>query len=144
LAGRELQAALAGLLGLALVLILVVRFSGGSDAGTPGGSSSPRPSAAATVTPSTAGATSGATSGAGASVAPSAAGPSAPASAGPTANATPRPTKTPAAARTYKVKSGDTLSAIAARYKTTVATLMQLNNITDPRTLKVGQILKLP
>jgi LysM repeat protein len=53
-------------------------------------------------------------------------------------------TTAPVATRTYRVKSGDTLSGIAARYKTTVATLMKLNNIKDPRLLRVGQVLKLP
>jgi LysM repeat protein len=42
------------------------------------------------------------------------------------------------------VKSGDTLSAIAARFGTTAAVLMRLNNIKDARTLRVGQALKLP
>lgn len=130
------------------MLILVVRFSGGDPAGVAGSSSSPRPSAAATVVPSNAGGSTGATSSAGssndASGAPSAPGTSAQASSEPSAQATAKPTKTPATARTYRVKSGDTLSAIAARYKTTVATLMELNNITDPRTLRVGQVLKLP
>ena len=38
----------------------------------------------------------------------------------------------------------DTLSAIARRYHTTVAVLQRLNNITDPKKLRVGQVLKLP
>jgi LysM repeat protein len=42
------------------------------------------------------------------------------------------------------VKPGDTLSAIARRYHTTVAALQRLNNITDPKKLRVGQVLKLP
>ena len=67
---------------------------------------------------------------------------------GETAKPTAKPTKAPAtaatASRTYRVKAGDTLSAIAAKYKTTVAKLMALNNISDPRSLRVGQILKIP
>jgi LysM repeat protein len=45
---------------------------------------------------------------------------------------------------TYKVRSGDTLSAIAARFGTTVRALVDLNGITDPSRLRVGQVLKLP
>jgi LysM repeat protein len=45
---------------------------------------------------------------------------------------------------TYKVKSGDTLSAIAARFDTTVRVLVQLNGITDPSLLKIGQVIELP
>ncbi|MBM4408542.1 MAG: LysM peptidoglycan-binding domain-containing protein [Chloroflexi bacterium] len=46
--------------------------------------------------------------------------------------------------RTYKVKRGDTLSAIAHRFGTTVKVLQELNNIQDPQYIRVGQILKLP
>ncbi|TXS39705.1 LysM peptidoglycan-binding domain-containing protein [Streptomyces sp. t39] len=42
------------------------------------------------------------------------------------------------------MKSGDTLSAIATRHKTTVATLVKLNNLRDPDELAVGQRLKVP
>jgi LysM repeat protein len=64
----------------------------------------------------------------------------------PSAAVTAAPTATPTAAagRTYRVKSGDTLSAIAARYGVTVAELQQLNNIKDPRFLQIGQVLKIP
>lgn len=44
---------------------------------------------------------------------------------------------------TYVVKRGDTLSEIAVRYNTTVAKLVELNNITDPDYIVVGQVLKL-
>ena len=55
------------------------------------------------------------------------------------------PTATPAAeTRTYRVRSGDTLGAIASEFGTTVAVLMELNGIENPRLLKVGQVLKLP
>ncbi|WJQ02854.1 phage tail family protein [Geobacillus stearothermophilus] len=43
---------------------------------------------------------------------------------------------------TYVVKSGDTLSGIAAKFKTTVKTLQQLNGIKDPNRIYVGQKLK--
>lgn len=46
--------------------------------------------------------------------------------------------------RTYTVKKGDTLTAIAAKYKTTWRTLAVLNNLENPDLLKVGQKLKIP
>jgi murein DD-endopeptidase MepM/ murein hydrolase activator NlpD len=47
------------------------------------------------------------------------------------------------AAKTYKVKSGDTLSGIASKNKTTVAALVKLNKIKDPSKISVGQTIKL-
>lgn len=46
-------------------------------------------------------------------------------------------------ATTYTVKRGDTLSAIALRYNTTVNNLVKLNNIANPDYIIVGQVLKL-
>ena len=43
---------------------------------------------------------------------------------------------------TYTVKKGDTLSAIAAKFKTTVAKLVALNKLKDPDEISVGQKLK--
>ena len=43
----------------------------------------------------------------------------------------------------YKVRSGDTLSRIAARKGTTIKNLCKLNGITTQTTLRVGQILRL-
>lgn len=60
------------------------------------------------------------------------------------AGATPAPSGEVASNRTYKVKRGDTLSAIAHRFGTTVKVLQELNNIQDPQYIRVGQILKLP
>ncbi|KQC46317.1 N-acetylmuramoyl-L-alanine amidase [Geobacillus sp. Sah69] len=42
----------------------------------------------------------------------------------------------------YTVKPGDTLSGIAAKNKTTVATLQKLNNIKNPNLIRVGQKLR--
>ena len=44
----------------------------------------------------------------------------------------------------YKIKSGDTLSAIAARNETTVAALKRLNNIKDVNKISAGASLKIP
>ena len=44
----------------------------------------------------------------------------------------------------YRVKSGDTLSAIALRFGTTVSALVSANNIADPNLIYVGQILFIP
>ena len=51
--------------------------------------------------------------------------------------------KVTATSSTYKVKSGDTLSAIAKKQGTTVAKLQKLNNIKNVNVIKVGQVLKL-
>jgi len=45
---------------------------------------------------------------------------------------------------TYTVKRGDTLSAIAKRYHTTVATLANLNRIANPNRIWAGQKLQIP
>ena len=45
---------------------------------------------------------------------------------------------------TYVVQSGDTLSGIAARFGTTVQELTQLNDITNPNLIYVGEVLKIP
>ena len=128
-------------MGVALLLVLVVRFSGGSSDGGTGASSSPGPSAAATALPTGVAPSNANPSNGGASAVPSrtplATKPAATPKASPTATRTP-------AAKTYRVRSGDTLSGIAARFGTTVAVLMRLNNIKDPRSLRVGQVLKLP
>lgn len=55
---------------------------------------------------------------------------------------TPKPA--PPAATTYKVQSGDTLSGIAAEHGTTWQELARINKLSDPRRLKVGQVLELP
>ena len=47
-------------------------------------------------------------------------------------------------ARTVRVVKGDTLEAIAAREGVSVQALMQLNKISKPEALQIGQELKLP
>ncbi len=68
-----------------------------------------------------------------------------------TATPTPEPTETPRPSPTpgpvftaYVVRNGDTLGAVAARFNMTVEELMQVNGITDPHALQIGQVLKIP
>jgi len=45
---------------------------------------------------------------------------------------------------TYVIQRGDTLSAIARRWHTSVAELARLNNISDPNRIYVGRTLRIP
>lgn len=45
---------------------------------------------------------------------------------------------------TYTVKKGDTLTAIAKKYKTTVAAIVKANNIKNPDLIYAGQKIKIP
>lgn len=47
-------------------------------------------------------------------------------------------------AKTYTVVRGDTLSKIAAKYKTSVAELCKLNGIKNANLINIGQVIKLP
>ena len=51
---------------------------------------------------------------------------------------------TSAQPRTYTVKSGDSLSAIAVRFGSTVARIATANNITNINAISVGQVLTIP
>ncbi len=44
----------------------------------------------------------------------------------------------------YTVRSGDTLGRIAQRFKVELEDLMKLNGITNPNTIQIGQVLKIP
>lgn len=50
----------------------------------------------------------------------------------------------PSAERTYKVREGDTLGAIAKKFNITVAGLTGANKLDDPDELREGQILRIP
>ena len=56
----------------------------------------------------------------------------------------PDPTPQPQPTITYRIRPGDTLGGIAARYGTTVATLAQLNGIADPNRIYAGQVIRIP
>ena len=68
----------------------------------------------------------------------------------PTATATLVPTAAPVIVSTadaytiYVVQAGDTLSEIAVDHNTTIAAISQLNEITNPRSIFIGQRLKIP
>ncbi|EUJ41890.1 LysM peptidoglycan-binding domain-containing protein [Brochothrix campestris] len=51
--------------------------------------------------------------------------------------------KTPTQVKTYTVKKGDTLSAIAYKHKMTYTDLAAINHITSPYTIQVGQVISL-
>jgi len=44
----------------------------------------------------------------------------------------------------HSVRSGETLGALARRYRTTAQAIMRLNGIKNPKTLRIGQKLKIP
>jgi len=51
-------------------------------------------------------------------------------------------TKNTSSNKIHKVKQGDTLSAIAKKYHTTVSKLCKLNKIKETSTLRLGQVIK--
>jgi uncharacterized protein YkwD len=58
---------------------------------------------------------------------------------------TPKPSPSPTPAPIYHtIQEGDVLLAIAAEYDTTVEAIMIANDVTDPRTLQIGQELFIP
>lgn len=68
---------------------------------------------------------------------------------GPSATTSNAPAAAPAAAKSYTVKAGDTLSAIAKAHlgnASAYMTIFELNKdqLTDPDKIKPGQVLRLP
>lgn len=53
-------------------------------------------------------------------------------------------TPIPSDMEVYTVQPGDTLYAIAIRYRTTVNAIMQANNLSNPNSLSIGQKLLIP
>ena len=125
------QAGLVGALVLAFAAIAVARLPGDDGtsallAATPSPSPSPTLAPTPTLTPS-----------------PS---PTIELTPAPTTPPTVPPTPSPAptaATISYRVVSGDTLSGIASRYRTTVKAIMDLNRLTTTN-LRVGQVLLIP
>jgi LysM repeat protein len=133
------QAALIVLMALAFALIVFAKLSGGtSPAGAADVSPSPRTSAGAGAAATSPRPSSGATP-----VPSSAPSGSAAGSGDPGGSASPGATAKPAT-KTYKVKSGDTLIGIAAKFGTTSKAIAKLNGITNTTNLHVGQVLKIP
>jgi LysM repeat protein len=125
------QGILVGLMGIAFAAILLAKLTGGSGlAGAGDASPSPRATALASLVAATSSPTSEPTN----SPAPSAsAAPSSPPAA------TPKPTTAPV---TYRIRSGDTLIAIATRFGTTTKALIALNHISNPSALHIGQVIR--
>jgi LysM repeat protein len=127
------QALLIVLLALAFAAILVAKMTAGGGT-TPAGLTEPSPTPHATALASQSASSSAPTSR-----------PTAPATSGSSASLAPAtPGATAKAVRTYKVKSGDTLIGIAAKYGTTPKAIAALNGIAVSSNLHIGQILKIP
>lgn len=62
----------------------------------------------------------------------------------PVSTRVPTPTATPSGPITYTVQPGDTLSAIAQKFDTTVAAIQEANKIENPDLISVGQVLVIP
>lgn len=131
------QLVLAGLLVAAFAAVAMSRLSGDDPSNQVGAIDSSTPSPpAATLPPTAAQPTPVPT------LAPTVA-PSSPPSVAP--SATPAPTPAPSY-QTYTVQSGDTLTAIARRFGTTVEAIAELNNIAraDYGRLAIGRVLLIP
>jgi LysM repeat protein len=130
------QYVLVGLMGLAFVAIALARLSADDGVIIAGVDPSPSPRVvAASATPTTRPTATPAVS------AEPSGEPAASPSSSPVRTATPAPS---VELRTYKVKSGDTLSGIAARFGTTVRKLRRLNDDVDPARLRIGTVLRIP
>jgi LysM repeat protein len=137
------QVALVALLGVAFALIILARVTGGGGV-VGAGDASPTPVVTESVSPRPASGRPSARP-----TATTAPGVSAP----PTGSAAPRtsaePSSSPAGSsaptsKTYKVKAGDTLIGIAAKFGTTPKAIATLNGLGDLSSLKIGQVLKIP
>ena len=58
--------------------------------------------------------------------------------------AMPSPAGAGAGSSTYRVRTGDTLGSIASRHGTSVSALVQINRLSNPNLLRIGQVLKVP
>jgi LysM repeat protein len=136
------QVALVVLLGLAFALIILARLPGGdglAGAGTGTASPAPQVSEVASAIPA-----SDRPSARPSSSAPPGVSPGPTSSIGPQSSGRSSPAASSPATRTYKVKAGDTLIGIAAKFGTTAKAIASLNGISDISSLKIGQVLKIP
>lgn len=142
------QGGLVAIMAVAFGALVVARLGSGGPGIVPGGAGSdgsPRPTSAATAPAAAETTEPTVTEAPERTLVPSEAEPTPTAEATATPRSTPRPTAgAPETPATYTVKSGDTLSGIAGVYGTTWQELAELNNLEDPRRLRVGQELKLP
>lgn len=115
------QAALIGLMIVAFAVVALARLSGGA---APATAPSPGPSVVAV----------------GPTRAPT---PTPRPSPSVAVSVAPSPSPSPSFRATYKVRKGDTLRAIATKYKTTVAKIQAANGL-KTTTLKIGQVLNIP
>lgn len=135
------QAILVGLMVLALAVLVVARFVAPPIEGPASSPNATLPGVVPGVSPSPAPAATGNRTAA-PTVAPTPSSvPTSTPSAPPASTPTPRPS---IATTTYRVVSGDTLSSIAAQFNTSVATLAELNGITNPSRIRIGQVLLVP
>lgn len=145
------QALLIGLMVLAFIVLVIARTTPPSS-GSSGPSFAAVIGASASIDTSTGPATSGPSGTAAASPSWSSQEPTAVTSPAPsiapspTVLATVKPTAMPipADAVRYRVKSGDTLSSIAAKFNTTVKKLKVANGIAVGNIIRVGQVLIIP
>jgi LysM repeat protein len=121
------QLALAALMVVAFAAIALARVSGVGEGGV--AASAPSPSSHASIVAVAPSPTPAPTPEPTPSVAPP--------------SAAPDPSPTPEL-RTYKVKRGDTLIGIAARFGTTVKALIKLNDIDNPARIPIGAVLNIP
>ena len=131
------QAILIGILAIAFAAIVLTRVTDGGNSGrTTGASQGPGQSVTASAAATGATASQDATAGPSGAPDPTPSGGASAGSSDPGASAP--------ATRTYKVKAGDTLVGIAAKFGTTPKAIATLNGISDPTSLHAGQILKIP
>jgi hypothetical protein len=135
------QAALIALLGLAFAAIILARVADGASTGAVAASATPGASVTAGSRALSAAPTQQSSAAASAGLDPSAA-PSA--ASGGSAAPAPSGAVEGGTTRTYTVKAGDTLIGIAARFGVNYQAITQLNAITDPSSLRIGQVLKIP
>ena len=133
------QALLVALMVLAFLVLVIARTTVPLGPFIPESSAAPGASGALTSAPAGSANPTPATS-PGETASPSLSPPTAAPSRTPIATATARPS----GGTTYRVRSGDTLSSIAARFGTTVKAIAAANGITDPSLIKVGQVLVIP